>query len=104
MFDNIGGKIKTLAQVMCWAGIILSIFCVIPFMAHGMVLSGVMFMVIGSLISWVSSFTLYGFGELIENSHITNTNTYEIHKLLTRIYSEEGEQVVKENNTSHFFF
>ena len=70
MFDNIGGKIKTLAQVVCWIGIICSVISGIVMMANGDELAflGFMIMVIGSLVSWVSSFTLYGFGQLIENT------------------------------------
>ena len=70
MFDNIGRKIKTLAQVVCWIGIIGSVISGIVMMANDEDLAflGFMIMVIGSLVSWVSSFTLYGFGQLIENT------------------------------------
>lgn len=33
-----------------------------------MALIGILTMVLGSLLSWVSSFVLYGFGEIVENS------------------------------------
>ena len=90
MFDNIGGKIKVLAQVVCWIGIICSALFGIIIVANGknFVFLGFMIMFVGSLLSWCSSFVLYGFGELIENSEIANSNTYEIHKLLTRIAPE----------------
>ena len=70
MFDNIGSKIKTVAQVVCWIGIICSVISGIVMMAtdEDLAFLGFMIIVIGSLISWVSSFTLYGFGQLIENS------------------------------------
>ena len=67
MFDNIGGKIKALAKVVCWIGIIVS--CIVGFVmlinsnAVGLLIAGV-----GSLSSWIGSFVLYGFGQLIENS------------------------------------
>ena len=70
MFDNIGGKIKTLAKVVCWIGIIACIITGIVLMATGedSILVGILTAVVGSLLSWVSSFVLYGFGQLVENS------------------------------------
>lgn len=103
MFDNIGGKIKTLAQVVCWIGIICSVIFGFIFGAEAdSFLVGLLIIVLGSLTAWTSSFTLYGFGELIENSEIANSNTYEIHKLLTRIAPEEKKEPVKETKTSYF--
>lgn len=64
MFDNIGGKIKVLAQVVCWLGIIISVFLGLINFENG----GIIVIILGSLFSWVGSFTLYGFGQLIENS------------------------------------
>ena len=70
MFDNIGGKIKTLAQVVTWIGIIASVISGIVLMsiAEEMIFVGLMVMIFGALMSWVSSFVLYGFGQLVENS------------------------------------
>ena len=34
------------------------------------VLSGLLTIVLGALLSWVGSFVLYGFGEIVENSDI----------------------------------
>ncbi len=70
MFDNIGGKIKTLAEVVTWIGIIASVISGIAIMSIGeeMIFVGLMVMIFGALISWVSSFVLYGFGQLVENS------------------------------------
>lgn len=69
MFSNIGGKIKTLSKV------IFAICAVVSFIA-GLVLImngdeetiaiGFIVMIVGPLVSWVSSFFMYGFGELIE--------------------------------------
>ena len=73
MFDNIGSKIKTLAKVVCWIGIIGSIIAgmaMIATMGSVGVLSGLLTIVLGAMISWVGSFVLYGFGEMVENSDI----------------------------------
>ena len=73
MFDNIGSKIKTLAKVVCWIGIIGSIIAGIAMIAtlgEVGVLSGPLTIVLGALLSQVGSFVLYGFGEMVENSDI----------------------------------
>ena len=73
MFDNIGSKIKGLARVITWIGIVASVIAGIAqmCMSHfsgGLVFSGILTMALGSLLAWVSSFLVYGFGELVENS------------------------------------
>ena len=81
MFDNIGGKIKKLAKVLCWIGIIFSVILGVLMMVSGGsysrygysssgggVLAGLLTIVLGSLLSWIGSFFTYGFGQLIENT------------------------------------
>ncbi len=72
MFYNIGDKIKTLAKVMCWIGSIASIIIgiVLIVMDEDLILVGILIAAVGALLSWISSFVLYGFGQLIENSDI----------------------------------
>lgn len=64
MFDNIGGKIKGFAKIVAWLGIILSVIIGLLSLATG----GLLIMIIGCVSSWVGSFVLYGFGQLVENS------------------------------------
>ena len=78
MFDNIGGKIKGVARVFCWIGIIASLLIGLIMMVTGfntprgdmMVVIGLAVMIVGSLLSWVGSLVTYGFGELVQNSCI----------------------------------
>ena len=73
MFNNIGLKIKKLAKVLCWIGIIISVISGIAMMASGnggAVLTGLLVIGLGSLISWLLTLTLYGFGQLVDNSDI----------------------------------
>lgn len=72
MFDNIGSKIKTLAKVVCWIGIIASVIIgfILLVQDEDTVLAGLLTMILGSLGSWIGSFMTYGFGQLIENSDI----------------------------------
>ena len=79
MFNNIGGKIKTLAQIVCWIGIIASFIYgfIIMFQGNGTFIMGSFILIFGSLFSWVGSFMTYGFGQLIENSDILISNINE---------------------------
>ena len=66
MFDNIGGKIKILAQIITWLE-------TIAFVIFGIIVTtesaiGVVILIGGPIFSWVSSMILYGFGELIEKT------------------------------------
>lgn len=72
MFDNVGSKIKGLASFFCWGGIIASIIggIILIGLDEDLIFAGIAVIVIGSLLSWVSSFVLYGFGELVANSAI----------------------------------
>ncbi len=99
MFNNISKKIKSLAQILCWAGIICSLVSGIVIIATGdLAFLGFVVIVIGSLLSWVSSFTLYGFGQLIENTsplvqNVQNTSSNKkvesTKKIKEAIYTEE---------------
>ncbi len=68
IFENIGKKIKILAQAVCWIGIIISvIYCMVIISSNNdAAIVGLLVIVFGALTSWVSSFVLYGFGEIIE--------------------------------------
>lgn len=82
MYENIGGKIKTLAKVICWIGIVLSIvFGLILLIALSTdspaigIAVAIPVTVLGAFLSWIGSFTLYGYGELIELTAKIEQNT-----------------------------
>lgn len=71
MFDNIGRKIKTLAKVLCWLGIIGSEIAAIVMINSRYTetqITGWVTFFAGPLVSWISSFTLYALGEIADNS------------------------------------
>ncbi len=73
MFDNIGGKIKDQARSSCYLGIVISMLLGAMLLLSGqgiLMILGLLIAVAGSLVSWQSSFVLYGFGEMVENSDI----------------------------------
>lgn len=67
MYDEVGGKIKTLAKVIAWVGIIASVVVGIVTISTGV---GILVLILGPLFSWLSTLVLYGFGQLIENTDI----------------------------------
>ena len=83
IFSNIGKKIKKLAEVLCWIGIISSIIAAMcmfviavdSYDAGGYVASGLAFLFLGPIVSWVDSFFVYGFGELIDKACDIEKNT-----------------------------
>ena len=72
MFDNIGGKIKGLAVTICVIGIMASVIGAIGLWAmnnyrNPTVALGIVVLVGGCLLSWIGSFFMYGFGQMIED-------------------------------------
>ncbi|MEG2687360.1 MAG: hypothetical protein RR954_09640 [Christensenellaceae bacterium] len=84
MYNNIGSKNKILAQVIAWIGIIGSVITGFILIAQGMnnhrggetlVGIGVGVLIGGSFLSWVASWFMFGFGELIEKATEIAINT-----------------------------
>ncbi|MBO7677436.1 MAG: hypothetical protein J6S49_07980 [Erysipelotrichaceae bacterium] len=80
MFKDIGNKMKSLAEILCILGIIASAIA-------GSVLGNFLIIIIGALASWLSSFGLYGFGELIDQTKQTREDIEEIKYYLRSIAS-----------------
>ena len=70
MFDNLVGKIKTFAQVICVLGIIGSVISGIVLFINEFIINGIAVILGGAFLSWIGSLCLYGFGQLIENTDI----------------------------------
>jgi len=85
MFDNIGRKIKSLVKTVFAVEVILSLLVVIAlsFNPIGIIISlGVIFL------AWISSFTMYGFGELIDNSQKQFIQNEKIINLLSQCLND----------------
>lgn len=107
MFNNIGSKIKIYAEVVSWIGIIICVIFGIILIISGVrnesadsIFSGLLITLIGSLFCWISSFVLYGFGQLVENSDILvktlAPNFKEDLKDIKEISKDELEKITKE--------
>lgn len=92
MFNNIGEKIKKLAIVATVLGMIASLIAAIIIWAGNMgVLYGIFVLVVGVVFSWISSFVLYGFGEVIVKLN-------EIEKDIQKLKVTNAEQTDKPND------
>ena len=77
MYNNIGGKIKGLAKASFIVAAIAAVITGIALMAtdEDLILYGLLVMVVGPIVAWVSSWLLYGFGELIDKASDIERNT-----------------------------
>ncbi len=94
MFDNIGGKIKTLTKVifaiMVTCSIILNVIggVVLGKAFRGVIPGLLIFLLViiaiglGVLLSWIFCFFMYGYGELIESSSRARANTEKMRTLI----------------------
>ncbi len=82
MFDEIGSKIMALAKILCFIGIAASVIVGIAIvnkdLAQALTIIGA-----GSVGSWVGTFLLYGFGELIDNVGLIKTELQAIRKKIS---------------------
>ena len=73
MYDNISKKIMLLAKITFIVGAVFSVILgfglIIAFPDDGVgAIVGIFVMLLGGFLSWVSSWGLYGFGELIDKT------------------------------------
>ena len=77
MYDNIGEKIKGLAIAFFIVEAIAAVIAGIALMAidEDLILFGALTLIVGPVVAWVSSWLLYGFGELIDKTCDIERNT-----------------------------
>ena len=76
MFNNPGKKIKGLAKLSFVIGLVVSVALAIVMFAIAedsyveapFIIAGLLCIIVGPFLSWLSSIAVYGFGELVENS------------------------------------
>lgn len=89
MFNNVGNKIKNLAKVLFWIGVAASVIgaALLMFATYGMITIGIAVLIVGPLFSWIGSWMLYGYGELID----TNVRlAKDVAKALAKTAKEEA--------------
>ena len=97
MFTNVGGKIKGLAKFICYLGIIASVISgavliyrstQIYYGREQLLISGIVTIALGSLVAWLSSLGLYGFGQLVESTESMEYRFRELERTAEKIASK----------------
>ena len=91
MFDNVGSKLKTTAVVLCYLGIAASVIAGLSLIAVENIGGGFLYAIVGSVASWLSSLSLYAFGELVIYVKMIAKNT----KTTTK--SKNSNDITSEN-------
>ncbi len=95
MYKNIGGKIKILAVVLCIIEAIAAICIAVPLLDRKYTFdAGMLILLAGPVIAWLSSCFIYGFGELIEKTSVIAMNTSRC-GFSRNEYCSESEKTVK---------
>ena len=82
MFKNIGKKIKGLAALVCWLGIISTVLTAVGLWAAEYVGIAILVLIVGCFASWIGSFHTYALGEIADN-------TAKQAELLAKLYEEQ---------------
>ena len=110
MFNNIGKKLKGLASFLCWFGIISSAITALILWGQNSyyyrtVGLGFAVLIVGSLASWIGSWTLYALGQIADDVRelkLSNDNTTVRPKykqavaLLKQNKYEEAKEILEE--------
>ena len=113
MFDNIGDKLRTFAAVLFLLGIIASVvLAIISFANAGdayyndeqtlFTIMGLVYLVVGSLSSWLSSLVLYALGDIYDNAEEIARNTKPIKEKVNYLANNTSLNI-KSNNSSNSF-
>ena len=105
MYSNIGGKIKGLAIAIFIIEAIISVFSAFGMAIFamgegelGVFLLSFLVLILGPIIAWVSSWLLYGFGELIAKTcDIANNTRGEVKKSIAQTKVDLSRIEVLEN-------
>ncbi len=81
LFDNIGAKIKTLAKWTFIVEAVSAIITGITLLFDEYILAGLLTLFCGPIVAWVSSWILYGFGELVESTCTLRQQNAELRRI-----------------------
>lgn len=100
MFENIGRKIKVLAQVVFWVGVIGSCVAGLAVLAKMESAIGLLIMLGGGATALISGWLAYGFGELIDKTTEIAQNANTLPKIQTAV-ERKSNNAVGDNNQSN---
>lgn len=100
MFENIGRKIKVLAQVVFWVGVIGSCVAGLVVLVKMESAIGLLIMLGGGATALISGWLAYGFGELIDKTTEIAQNANTLPKIQTAV-ERKSNNAVGDNNQSN---
>lgn len=100
MFENIGRKIKVLAQVVFWVGVIGSCVAGLVILVKMESAIGLLIMLGGGATALISGWLAYGFGELIDKTTEIAQNANTLPKIQTAV-ERKSNNAVGDNNQSN---
>lgn len=81
LYSNIGRKLQVLAQIVFVVEALASVLGGMIMLIGGLWF-GILVTIFGALLAWISSWTLYAFGELVDKTVANEKNTRNILKIL----------------------
>ena len=72
MYNNVGGKIKTLAAIGAWLALIAGVVLALIFWSVYELWVG-MIPLLAGIVLYISTWTMYGFGQLVEDVSMLRT-------------------------------
>ena len=100
MFDNIGEKIKGLAKVTFIVEAIGAIIMGIIFLADDLILTGLLTLIGGPVIAWISSWALYGIGEAAEYAKSANYYAKQAFEKVNEKHTENKKTLTQTSITA----
>lgn len=95
MYNNIEKKIKGLAGLLCVMGVLGSMLLGIILIANDSVILGFVLLFVGLPFSLISTWLIYGFGELIEKVCEIATNTRILRNMSTKSDNQELQEHIQ---------
>ena len=108
MYNNIGNKLKILARFIFILESIVSFFaaCAIYVTVNSLGLT-LIIMIFGPIIAWISSWTLYAFGELVEDVSVIRQSFKQEKNSLQDSSATTAFEIIstppKQSNTTEIF-
>lgn len=101
MYENIGMKIKNLSKLIFGLETALAIIIALIYLFGDgrAIFIGLLILIIGPIVAWLSSLVLYGFGELIDKTSEVAKNTRYFKKMLSSTEEEKEENKEKISTT-----
>jgi hypothetical protein len=101
MYENIGMKIKNLSKLIFGLETALAIIIALIYLfGEGIaIFIGLLILIIGPIVAWLSSLVLYGFGELIDKTSEVAKNTRYFKKMLSSTEDDIEENKEKISTT-----